>query len=108
MFFALISMICVVLACVLIAIRIKKTRERLNLEQHSISPEDLHELRASDQDLYLVDVRLPLDLLADSEIIPGAIRIDPKECFRILFSSQPIQKWSFTVPAPVTKPAAAY
>ncbi|MGB8888399.1 MAG: rhodanese-like domain-containing protein [Candidatus Korobacteraceae bacterium] len=79
MLFALISIICVVLACVLIAIRIKKTRERLNLERHSISPEDLHELRTSHQDLYLVDVRLPLDLLADSEIIPGAIRIDPNE-----------------------------
>ena len=37
----------VVLACVLIALRLKKTRERLNLERHSVSPEDLHELLAS-------------------------------------------------------------
>ena len=30
------------------------------------------------RDVVVLDVRLPLDLLADSEIIPGAVRISPK------------------------------
>ena len=80
-----------VLASVLIAIRIKRTRERLKLERHTISPEELHELLASHQDLCLVDVRQPLDLLADTEIIPGAIRIPPKEVLQNPFLIPPDQ-----------------
>jgi rhodanese-related sulfurtransferase len=34
---------------------------------------------ASDQEILLFDVRQPLDLLSDSEIIPGAKRIPPRE-----------------------------
>ena len=34
---------------------------------------------ASNQEILVLDVRQPLDLLADSEIIPGAQRIPPKE-----------------------------
>ncbi|HXZ80108.1 MAG TPA: rhodanese-like domain-containing protein [Terriglobales bacterium] len=49
------------------------------LELHSITPEALHALLASNQKLPLFDVRQPLDLLADSEIIAGATRIPPKE-----------------------------
>ena len=48
------------------------------MELHSITPEALRTLLASTQVL-LLDVRQPLDLLADSEIIPGATRIPPKE-----------------------------
>src|SRR6202011_1862151 len=33
----------------------------------------------SEQEILLYDVRLPLDLLANSEVIPGAIRIPPRE-----------------------------
>jgi rhodanese-related sulfurtransferase len=33
----------------------------------------------SRKDVLLYDVRLPLDLLTDSEIIPGAKRVAPKE-----------------------------
>lgn len=58
---------------------IKRARDRRELEQHSITPEALHELLISNQEVLLFDVRLPLDLLADSEIIPGAKRIPPQE-----------------------------
>jgi len=53
--------------------------QRLTMEQHAISPEQLHSLLGSDQDVALFDVRQPLDLLAHSEIIPGARRIAPAE-----------------------------
>jgi rhodanese-related sulfurtransferase len=71
--------ICVAVPCVLIAIWIKRTRDRRLIEQHSITPEALHTLLASDQEILLFDVRQPLDLLSDSEIIPGAKRIPPRE-----------------------------
>ena len=63
----------------LVALWIKRLKDRQEMEQHSITPEVLHALLASNQDVLLFDVRLPLDLLADSEIIPGAVRLSPKE-----------------------------
>jgi rhodanese-related sulfurtransferase len=63
----------------LIGIWIKKRRDRNVLEQHSITPDALHSLLASNQDVLIFDVRQPLDLLTDSEIIPGAKRLAPKE-----------------------------
>jgi rhodanese-related sulfurtransferase len=57
----------------------KQTRDRRELEQHSITPEALRGLLDSNQEVLIFDVRQPLDLLADSKIIPGAIRIPPKE-----------------------------
>ena len=71
--------ICVLLACLLIAILIKRTRDRRDIEEHSITPEALHALVAANQEVLLFDVRQPLDLLANSEMIPGAKRIPPKE-----------------------------
>jgi rhodanese-related sulfurtransferase len=65
--------------CLLIVISIKHTRDRLEMEQHSITPEALHTLLAANQELLLFDVRQPLDLLASYEIIPGAKRIPPRE-----------------------------
>ena len=49
------------------------------MELHSITPEALESLLVSSRGVLLYDVRLPLDLLADSEIIPGATRIPPQE-----------------------------
>lgn len=72
----------VALLGVLIMIGSQRSRHRVELERHSISPEQLHELLASHQDVFLIDVRHPLDLLADSEIIPGAIRVAPKEALQ--------------------------
>jgi rhodanese-related sulfurtransferase len=71
--------ICVGVACLLIVMWIKRTRARHEMDAHSIAPEALHTLLSSNQEVLLFDVRQPLDLLADSEIIVGATRIPPKE-----------------------------
>jgi len=61
------------------AVLSRRARERRELALHSITPEDLHLVIASGQKALVFDVRQPLDLLAYSEIIPGAVRIAPKE-----------------------------
>jgi rhodanese-related sulfurtransferase len=76
----MIATLIIVAALILgIAYWIKRSRDHRELEQHSIAPEALHELMTSNQETLVVDVRLPLDLLVTSEIIPGAKRIAPKE-----------------------------
>lgn len=77
--FLTLTAICVVVPCLFIAIWMKRTRDRHQMELHSITPEALHALLASKQEVLLFDVRQPLDLLTDSEIIRGATRIAPKE-----------------------------
>jgi rhodanese-related sulfurtransferase len=72
----LIAISAVVLA---IAYWIKRARDRRELEQHSVTPEALRALLAADREVLVFDVRLPLDLLADSDIIPGARRVAPKD-----------------------------
>jgi rhodanese-related sulfurtransferase len=57
----------------------KHTRDRQRWEHSSITPEALYTLMQADPKLKIFDVRQPLDVLADSEIIPGAQRIPPKE-----------------------------
>jgi rhodanese-related sulfurtransferase len=71
--------VCVSVACLLIVVRIKHASDQREMEKHSIAPETLHALMAADLPILLFDVRQPLDLLANSEIIPGAKRIPPKE-----------------------------
>lgn len=78
MFLALIAFLIAALGLLIFA-WIKRTKDRDEMEQHSITPEELHSLMASNQDLLLLDVRQPLDLLAYPEIIPGARRIAPNE-----------------------------
>ncbi len=56
--------------------RIKARRE---FERISITPEALHSLLEAHTNLLILDVRQPLDLLADSEIIEGAQRISPED-----------------------------
>ena len=60
-------------------IRMKQLRDRRELDESSIEPEALHSLLEKNEDVLIFDVRLPLDLLAHSEIIPGAKRIAPKD-----------------------------
>jgi rhodanese-related sulfurtransferase len=62
-----------------VAYWLKRERDLRQLEQYSITPEALQALLATNQETLVFDVRLPLDLLVDSEIIPGAKRITPKE-----------------------------
>jgi rhodanese-related sulfurtransferase len=58
---------------------VRDQRRRREAEQHSISVDALLQLTKEGREFLLFDVRLPLDLLAHSEIIPGAIRLPPKE-----------------------------
>src|ERR1700757_5225883 len=60
-------------------LRAKRLKDEREMEQHSITAEELHALLASDQEILLFDVRQPLDLLAYPEIIPGAKRIAPNQ-----------------------------
>jgi rhodanese-related sulfurtransferase len=74
--------ICVVVLAILLTTILwkKRSRDRLRtMEQHAISPEQLYSLLGAHQDVALFDVRQPLDLLAHSEIIPGARRIPPAD-----------------------------
>ena len=77
--FLTVTAVCVAVLCTSIVIWIKRTRDRHVMEHHSITPEALHALLALNQEVLLFDVRQPLDLLADTEINPGAKRIPPRE-----------------------------
>jgi rhodanese-related sulfurtransferase len=59
--------------------RMRQLRHRQECEKYSIDAEELHRLLESKKDIVVLDVRQPLDLLAHSEIIPGAVRVPPKE-----------------------------
>jgi rhodanese-related sulfurtransferase len=61
------------------AVRMKRARDRRDFEQHTITPEALYALLASNRDVLVVDVRQPLDLLSDPVIIPGSRRLAPRE-----------------------------
>jgi rhodanese-related sulfurtransferase len=63
----------------LAAVLVKRARDRHEMEQHSITPEALHGLLASNHDVVVFDVRHPLDLLADLVIIPGAKWVAPRD-----------------------------
>lgn len=70
----------VVVASLTIFLWRKRSRsQKSEMDQHVITPEELHSLLGSRQDVAVFDVRLPLDLLAHSEIIPGARRVPPDE-----------------------------
>jgi|SRR5215468_8709403 len=64
------------LLLVLLWIRRSKRDEIAN---YRITAEELRALLDSHREVLVLDVRQPLDLLADLEIIPGATRIPPKE-----------------------------
>ena len=63
----------------LAAVLVKRSRDRRELERHSVTPEALHTLLSSNQDVLLFDVRQPLDLLGHRVIIPGAKWLAPQE-----------------------------
>jgi rhodanese-related sulfurtransferase len=73
----IVGIVCV--AILLVAVQVKRTKDQGDLEQHSITPEELYTLLGSSQDVALFDVRLPLDLLGNSMLIPGAKRLAPEE-----------------------------
>lgn len=58
----------------------KRRRDKQReLRRHTITAEELHDLLVSDQEIAIVDLRVPLDFLAHTEMIPGAQRISPRE-----------------------------
>jgi rhodanese-related sulfurtransferase len=61
------------------ALWVKAERERRELDRHSIEPDALYAVLNSKRDVLILDVRQPLDLLAEAEMIPGARRVPPKE-----------------------------
>jgi len=69
----------VLAAALLATVLVNRTRDQREMERHSITPEALHALLASNQNVLLFDVRQPLDLLGDSVIIPGARWLAPQE-----------------------------
>jgi rhodanese-related sulfurtransferase len=66
--------------CVLVLgwIPVRRLRGRRKIEANSIEPEALYKLLKAKQ-ILLYDVRQPLDFLAHPEMIPGAMRIAPKD-----------------------------
>jgi rhodanese-related sulfurtransferase len=91
-----------------IVLRMKRLKDQSEMEQHSITAEELRGLLASSQELLLFDVRQPLDLLAYPEIIPKAQRIAPndvlqrpslipKEKDAVVYCTRPSDKTSRTV-----------
>jgi rhodanese-related sulfurtransferase len=71
------AIICV--AVLVASMLTKRIGDRRDLERHSITPEALHLLLASNRDVVVVDVRQPLELLGDSVIIPGATWFAPRQ-----------------------------
>ena len=63
----------------LAVIWIRRIKQRREWERYSITPEALRDLIAANHNILILDVRQPLDLLADSEIIEGAQRISPQD-----------------------------
>jgi rhodanese-related sulfurtransferase len=73
------AVVSVVALGISLVVRVKRRRDQRDMEQHSITAEDLHALLASDQEVLLFDVRQPLDLLGYPEVIPKAERIAPND-----------------------------
>jgi len=61
----------------IVLFRRRKAEEEI--AEFSVTPADLHSLLDRPDSVLVVDVRLPLDLLADPHIIPGSVRLAPKE-----------------------------
>ena len=76
MVLSIVSILALILLTVLLA---KRRRDGHEMERHSIAQDALHALMASKQEVQIVDVRQPLDMLGESVIIPGAQWIPPDE-----------------------------
>jgi rhodanese-related sulfurtransferase len=63
----------------LAVIWMRRLKTRRAFERISITPEALHDLIVAHHDVTILDVRQPLDLLTDSEIIEGAVRLSPQD-----------------------------
>lgn len=57
----------------------QRQKARQEVAKFSVSPVDLHAMLGQQNCVLILDVRHPLDLLADPHIIPGSVRIAPKD-----------------------------
>lgn len=73
---AILGLILVAGGVVVLTNRRKATAE---ITKFSVTPADLRILLEMPDAVIVVDVRLPLDLLADPHIIPGSVRLAPKD-----------------------------
>jgi rhodanese-related sulfurtransferase len=75
----ILTIIAIAIWGLLAMIWIRRIKQRREWERLSITPEALHDLLAGHHNILILDVRQPLDLLADSEIIEGAQRLSPQD-----------------------------
>jgi len=75
----ILTAICLAAVGLLAIVYTKRLRDQREIEQHSITADELHTLMTSDPELLVLDVRQPLDLLAYPQLIPSAQRIPPQE-----------------------------
>jgi hypothetical protein len=89
----------------LAVVHARRVRDRREMERHSITPEALHALLASSQEVLVIDVRQPLDSLGDSVIIPGAHWFAPQMVCENPSLLPKSETRCFTAPARVIEPA---
>jgi rhodanese-related sulfurtransferase len=75
----ILTIIAIAIWGLLAVIWIRRIKARRAFERLSITAEALHDLIVANHDVLILDVRQPLDLLTDSEIIAGAQRISPQD-----------------------------
>ena len=75
----ILTIVAIAIWAVLAVIWFRRIKARRAFERLSITPEALHDLLTAHHNILVLDVRQPLDLLADSEIIEGAQRISPQD-----------------------------
>lgn len=74
-----VALVAIPALCLVAFVLMRHRRERDDIERHSLTAEALHSLLESKQELLVLDVRQPLDLLGYPEIIPSAQRIPPDD-----------------------------
>jgi hypothetical protein len=76
------GILCIVVAGVssLAVARIKRQRDESEIGRHTITAEQLHRLFSSSQEVFLFDVRQPLDLLAYPRLFLGHNGFHRKSC----------------------------
>ena len=75
----ILTIIAIAIWGLLAVIWFRRIKQRRAWERLSITPEALRDLIVANHDILILDVRQPLDLLADSEIIEGSVRISPQD-----------------------------
>jgi rhodanese-related sulfurtransferase len=72
------AIVVTVFCVVMVGLIVRRVLAKREVREKSIEPEALYELLKAKK-ILLYDVRQPLDFLAHPEIIPGAMRIAPKD-----------------------------